>query len=206
MGREALSATPSDADVPATFPGPGAARGPGRGPALVVLGIVATITVGGGVATLLTGSGHARHQRAAARAAGLSAEPARAALAPILHSGQPPRGVLGRLVVPRGWRRTGSSCPGDGVGLYDCQVELRLAANPPTVLAFFEHELARLGWSRLSVSPTDHGLGTELLDQVASSDGFYWDVGVFVDPDASSTAPAGGSTVEVRVVERDVGS
>lgn len=178
----------------------------GRGPALVVGAIAAVLTLGGFLAAVLGSSSGAKHPRATAQASGLVAEPAAAALAPIARATQPPKGVVARLVVPQHWRAVSHSCNSGGVDLYDCAVYLHVPAAPPAVVSFYKAELHQLGWTKLAITPTDHGLGTEVLEQVANSDGYYWDVGVFVDPVTSSTAPAGGSTVEVRVVERGDGS
>jgi hypothetical protein len=176
----------------------------GRGPALLVLGIGAFLTVIGGIAAVLTSSSPAKAP-ALARASGLVPESANAALAPIRTGGQPPPAVMSHFVVPAGWQRTGHSCHNAGLTMYDCKVTLHLAAAPPSVLAFYTSELKRLGWAKLSTSSTDRGLGTELIEQIASADGYYWEVGLFVDPVTSSTAPAGGTALEVRVLERGDG-
>lgn len=176
----------------------------GKGPALVVAAIAGVITVGGFLAAVFAGSGGSSSPTRTSTTSGIRSEPARAALAPILRPSLPPAGVLRHLVVPHGATRTSHSCA--SIGLYDCAVSLTVPAAPPRVLAFYESELKHLGWAKLSLTATHHGLGTELLEQIPSADSYYWEVGVFVDPATSSTAPAGGSTLEVRLLERDDGS
>lgn len=182
-------------------------RQPAKGPALAVIGIVAVITLGG-VLLALAGSHPSRPKLGASTGSPLAAIPAARVFDVVVSGGEPPSDVLGNLVVPSGAERTGHRCASGGVSLYDCQVELSLPQAPPSVLSFFKTELKRHGWTQISVDATDAGRGTELLDQIPSGDGYYWEVGVFVDPVSSSSAGApngAGSAVEVRVIERDDG-
>lgn len=182
---------------------------PKRGPALVVIGIVALISLGG-AAMALSGTHASPKTRPALTRGGhgaLRAEAAGVLLGPIERGGEPPADVIDRLVVPKGSRRTSLQCATSVIDLYDCAVHLSSPGAPPAVLSFFEHELPRLGWAKLSITPTDRGLGTEVLDQVASNDGYYWEVGVFVDPLSSPTPGVTGpaSAVVLRVAERGDG-
>ncbi|MDA8296208.1 MAG: hypothetical protein M0004_06415 [Actinomycetota bacterium] len=212
-------APPRDEDHAASTPGgrfedgapslPPRQAMPKRGPALVVVGIVALISLGG-AAMALAGTHSSPKKRPALPVGGrgsLRAERATAILAPIERGGEPPRDVLDRLVVPKGSVRTSVQCAKSVIDLYDCAVHLTAPGAPPAVLSFFEHELPRLGWAKLSIGPTDHGLGTEVLDQVASNDGYYWEVGAFVDPLSSPTPGVTGaaSAVVLRVAERGDG-
>ncbi len=200
VGADSASAAPSL--------GPRQAM-PKRGPALVVIGIVALVSLGG-AALALAGTHASPKKRPALPVSGpgsLPAERAMRILAPIERGGEPPIDVLDRLVVPKGSIRTSIQCAKSVIDLYDCAIHLTAPGAPPAVLSFFEHELPHLGWAKLSISPTDHGLGTEVLDQVASNDGYYWEVGAFVDPLSSPTPGVTGaaSAVVLRVAERGDG-
>lgn len=184
---------------------------PGRGPALVILGIVALVCVFGLVFALLsTPSSSNLKPGERVKGSSLRAYAARSVLSPVVDDGEPPQDVLGNLVVPKGAHRLSSNC--DNIDLYDCKVRFSLPESPPSVLAFYESALAHLGWKRLSVDPTDNGRGTEVLEQIGSNDGFYWEVGVFVDPSGGSVSASsgggssgGGSTVAMEVIEEDDG-
>ena len=198
-------------DGPATPPvgGPRAVK---RGPALVVVGIVAVIGVGGFALAAIGGRPGSSAPPATARrlpGVALSAVPASGVLRSIARSGEPPRDIAGALVVPVGTRQTGHSCP-PSVELYDCTVHLAVAARPSEVVAFYRAELRHEGWTVLAVDATT-GSGTEIYAQRGSNDGFYWEVGVRVDSATPSITPAlsgGGqtaptSTVSLRVLERN---
>ena len=141
----------------------------------------------------------------------LAAVPVKGLLGPIIHGGEPPRDIADALVVPAGTRRTGSGC-GSGVDLYDCTLHLATPARPSEVVAFYRAELRHEGWQILAVDATaGTANGTEVYAQKGSADGFYWEVGVRIDPATPSITPAlsGGSqsaptsTVSLDVLERN---
>lgn len=206
--------TPSDVPPTADQPSPTPGRSIKRGPALAFVGIVVAVA-GGGFALAAVGGhpGSAAAPRTASHLRGvrLAAVPATTVLGPVLRGGEPPRDIAGALVVPAGTRRTGSSC-GAGVDLYDCSVRLAVPARPSTVVAFYRAELRHAGWQIQAVDATvGSANGTQMFAQKGSSDGFYWEVGVRIEPSTPSIAPAlsGGSqsaptsTVSLRVLERN---
>lgn len=185
-----------------------------RGPALVVVGIVAVVA-GGGFALAAAGGGPGSQSlpRTASHLRGvrLAAVPAQAVLRPVVRGGEPPNDIAGAIVVPAGTRRTGTAC-GTPVSLYDCSVTLATPARPSQVIAFYRAELRHAGWRILAVDATvGAGNGTAIYAQKGSSDGFYWDVEVRIDSATPSITPAlsGGSqsaptsAVSLRVFERN---
>ncbi len=216
MMKPETSLAAAELDADDTFSPQGPAPLPSKRPALVVLGIVALVSVGGFILALAgthRGGSSSKAPVGHLKGVALTAQPARALLAPVVSPGQPPRDILDHLVVPSGARRNGAHCQSGGVSLYDCQVRLSLSAPPSQVVGFFSAALRHEGWSKLAKDATVQGNGTELLAQRASSDGFYWEVGVVVDPVNPSITPAlaGGSevaptsSVELRVFEVDGG-
>lgn len=182
-----------------------------RGPALVSLGLAGLVGIGGfawAAATSHPGSSAPPSTTKHLAGVHLGAVPATQALKAITRGGEPPTDIAGALVVPASARRTGSHC-GAAINLYDCTVDLTVRAKPSQVVAFYRAELRHAGWRILAVDATT-GKGTVVYAQHASNDGYYWEVGVAVDPATPSITPALSgngesaptSTVSLRVLEK----
>lgn len=174
------------------------AQRPRRGPALIVLALAVVIGGGGFVAGAITsGPGQTTPPASLNHLAGvkLPAVGAKALLRPVISAGQPPPDVLNALVVPERTTRKSSSCPSGGTYLYDCEVTLAVPSTPQSVVAFYDAELAHQHWSKMSVVATADGRGTEILAKRPSADGYYWELGVTIEPVNPSITPAlgGGS-------------
>ena len=82
--------------------------------------------------------------------------------------------------------RPGANTPNLGAGDFDCYEPMTTAhANSSSLLAFFGAQLGARGWGLFS-----HGAANgdpQSLFQKASSDGFYWVVGVTVTASTSSS-------------------
>jgi len=177
---------------------PSFAQRPRRGPALIVLGLAVVIGGGGFVAGAITsGPGQTTPPANLSRLKGvkLAAVGAKALLRPVISAGEPPPDVLNALVVPEHTTRKSSSCPAGGTYLYDCEVTLAVPSKPQNVVAFYDAELVHQHWAKMSVVATADGRGTEILAKRPSSDGYYWELGVTVEPVNPSITPAlgGGS-------------
>lgn len=184
---------------------------PRLGPALVVVALAIVIS-GAGAIFAIVGSNSpaapAAHPGSKVGSTGLAVASAARDFDTVTSGGEPPKDVLSALVVPAGSRLTDAVRVGGGLELYDAHVTIRVDASPARVLSFYRDELRSLGWTHRSSSTGISGGGTELLGQHASSDGFYWEVGVEVTRAHTSLSPALGgasveeaSTVDVRLFE-----
>lgn len=185
MEQAGGTAVPTAPERPGGAPAPALERRPGPSlrPALVVVAIAAGLVILFGIGAALTGSsapkptpvGHVPR-------APLAAEPAAAALKPIERLGTPPSDVLSALVVPRGASAV-SSAPWSGSTQYNASMHFRLAASQAAVVSFYQSELKARGWGDFSTGAARGQQGaTEVLAQRASTDGWYWEVGVVVAP------------------------
>lgn len=171
------------------------ARGPSLRPALVVLGVAFVLVLAFGVGSALTGSSSPSPGRpTTVHGIPLATSPGAGALRPIEVPGTPPADVLGSIVVPAG-SSTVSSTPWDGLTQYSGTMRFSLRSSQAAVVAFFRKELLARGWSLLSVGAAhDQPGSTEVLAQRASTDGWYWDIGVVVSP--STFGSGAGAAVE----------
>lgn len=173
---------------------------PSAKPALVVVGIAAGLVLLFGIGSALSGSGGpaAPAKRAPAHVKGttLGSEGATAVLRPIERPGTPPSDVLRSIVVPVG-SATVSSKPWDGTTQFSGEMTFRLSASQAAVVSFYRAELRARGWSISSVGAAEgHAGSTEVLAQRASSDGWYWEIGIVVSPTSfSSTSSTAGADV-----------
>jgi hypothetical protein len=172
---------------------------PRLGPALVVVGLAVLLT---GAAAALgfigLGSGPAKtNSGSLVSGTGLHAVAASKVFRAVTSDGEPPSDILAALVVPASASETKTEILGGGVDLYDASVYLSVPAAKDDVVSFFKTELRLLGWGERSSSAAS-GSGTQLLGRHASSDGFYWEVGVTVAPANTSVSPAlGGGPVTI---------
>jgi len=177
-----------------------------NGPALVVIGIVTVIIIGGTLLALLsngTPSPSATNTNApgsssktAGRVAtvdGVSMQPAQSFLA-ALHGGDAiPADVASTLYVPSHSTRTGTVNRDNGNGPFDRQVNFNTMLAPSLLLNAYRASLAANGWKPVgtsSVTTSGNRRGTELLAQHPGSDGYYWEVGFTVISSSPSSSPA----------------
>jgi hypothetical protein len=181
------------------------------GPALIVIGIVAVITIGGGVlATLGSGPKPAPASLAAPPGLSLGAASASSFLGPITSMGQPPVDIASSLVVPAGSRLGAHGLDAADLGLYDGHVGFTVPASATTVVTFYRYELAHNGWRISLVAASADGHGTNLYAEKDSSDGYQWEIEVGVTEDNGSissalggASPSSASSVALRLIERD---
>lgn len=176
------------AQAPARVP-----RGPSLRPALVVVAVAVAIVAIFGLGSLFHGGAPpARQAPVVVPASPLPSIPAGHALRPIEISGAPPRDVLASVVLPRGasvvsaspWNRTTQFSASMGFGIHQSQER---------VIDFYRLQLRARGWSIQDVGPARGAHGAiEVLAQRASSDGWFWEMGVVVSP--TSFTPKGAET------------
>lgn len=181
------------------------------GPALVVVGLVLLVTIGG-FAVAIAGSGHKGSGGAPLGKLPGVAISARAA-APVIRDisvdGDPPSDVSAALVVPARATIIKAVRPAPAVNLYSGTAELGAPYPTGSLATFFERELRHDHWSIVGTDATPDGRGTRIFARIASADGYYWEVGVTIEPATQSITPAlaGGatptSTVSLTVFEVD---
>jgi hypothetical protein len=100
-----------------------------------------------------------------------------------------PRDLYSAFVFPLGTTlRPGSNTPNLGAGDFDCYEHLATsAATSGQILGFYRAHLEALGWSLFSTADAPNG-HPEYLFQKASSDGFYWVLGISVTATPGSGA------------------
>lgn len=184
-----------------------------RGPAAIFLGLVAIIGVGGFAGAALTSSPSRSTAATLGAPKGSSIDAVRASgdLKKIMLGGEPPTDIVGALVVPAGSSLLNSATGNQDLDLYDASITLGVPDRPGDVVTFYKLELKDAGWKVDRVDATANGKGSELFATKGSSDGFYWEVGVVIDPANPSITPAlagndataSSSTVELRIFEID---
>lgn len=170
---------------------------PSARPALIVVGIAAGLLVLFGIGAALTGSPKpatpSKSATAPVKGATLKAESAAPILRPIERPGTPPSDVLGAVVVPAGSAAV-SSKPWDGTTQFSGKMTFRLRSSQAAVVEFYKAELRSRGWSISSVGAAEGTKNaTEVLAQRASTDGWYWEIGVVVLPTRFTTASGSGA-------------
>ena len=171
---------------------------PSARPALVVVGIAAVLVLLFGIGAALTGSSSPSTPPAPATApvpgATLRAEGATSALRPIERPGTPPADVLRAIVLPAGSTAV-SSKPWNGATQYSAKMAFHLDTSQAAVVSFYRAELKARGWSISSVgAAAGKKHATEVLAQRASTDGWYWEIGVVVSPTTFTSASTGDRT------------
>lgn len=170
---------------------------PSARPAFVVVAIAAVLLLLFGIGAALTGSSRAAQPTeptAPVHGVTLPAVAAAPVLHPIERPGTPPADVLRSIVVPAG-SSTVSSTPWDGETQFSAKMGFRVASSQAAVLGFYRAELRARGWSISSVGAADGTKGsTEVLAQRASTDGWYWEIGVVVSPTTFARTSATDST------------
>jgi hypothetical protein len=169
-------------------------------PALIVVGLAALILGLFAVFALVT-SNHSSNVTTsppphAVAGSGLLAVPADHALTPIVSAGEPPADIVNAVSIPAGTVRTSNQNNSASGGQYDAQIGLRSSATQGSLLTFFAADMRRQGWQVFDQGAAANDPGaTEVLGKQAGSDGWYWEMGVVVQPTTfGSGAPAGGRT------------
>lgn len=164
---------------------------PRLGPALIVVAIALLLLAGGALGTLLTGSSKPVAGPSLGRLPGvrLAAVAAAPALSHIASGGNPPSDITGAVVLPAGAVYTGRQA-NNGVQQYSASIDADVDATASQVLDFYRAELRHLGWSQVELVAAATGGGQEVLARHASSDGWYWGIGVTVRSSSPLISPA----------------
>ena len=167
---------------------------------MIVLGLAVLILVVFVAIGILSSQspGPVRHGTAASSVAGttLRAEPAAAALAPIVSPGQPPTNILNAVSIPVGSVRISHQNNAADSGQYDSQVVLRSGDSQGALLAFYAADMRLQGWRAFDRGPAANDPGAlEILGKLAGTDGYYWEMGATISPTTFSRGgPARGQT------------
>ena len=184
-----------------------------NGPALIVVGIVAVVALGGALLALLPGTSPPPPRAVGSHASygGIGAASANGVLAHVQTDGVIPSGVVSSLVIPLGAHYLGSKDFDNGNGPFDREVDLMAPYAQRPLVTFFKDALKADGWQIDGTEPTGGptGNGTETLAQRPGSNGYYWEVGVTVTGGTDTVSPAlgggsatsGTSEIKVRLLE-----
>jgi hypothetical protein len=95
-----------------------------------------------------------------------------------------------------GAARTSSLNNAGQSGQYDSQITLRSDASQGALLAFYVSDMKSQGWQVFDRGPAANDPNAlEVLGKLAGTDGYYWEMGVTVQPTAfGHGAPAAGDT------------
>ncbi len=208
-----MTTTGPDATATAAPPGAPPLRPPVRGgvsmrPAMIVLGLAVLIIVLFVGLALATSSHPTAVKTNAAPIAvsgsSLDATPAAKALAPIISAGQPPANVVNAVDLPVGSVRTGTQDNAGDSGQFDSQISLRSDASQGALLAFYAADMKNQGWSVFDRGPAANDANAlEVLGKLAGTDGYYWELGVTIQPTSFGVGkPAtGATTFTVRLLQ-----
>jgi hypothetical protein len=182
-------------------------RPPGRpsiGPALIVVGVAVFVVLGGIVLSFATGGWGGPGSAAGptgltgpgvvhVKGSPLGGVSAEHALSIVAAEGEPPADVADTLVVPAGASVTGHEDNDGGfAGPFDRSVFLAVDATPAQVVAFYKAEMPHRGWGPLPGGDTTAGGSRELFYEIASTDGYYWQVVVTITSVEPTLTPALG--------------
>lgn len=111
------------------------------------------------------------------------------AFRPLYTVGFPPSTVLNTLVIPKGSIVLNRKNFDHNLGRYDRAVYFFVNQPFHKTVNFFVHELPKLGWSTMSISPpvdnspnnSPNNSREQLLLKRGAADGWYWEVGITVD-------------------------
>lgn len=113
----------------------------------------------------------------------LQAEPAAAALAPIVSTGEPPTNILNAVSLPVGSVRVSHHNNAAEFGQYDSQVVFRSDDSQAALLSFFDADMRLQGWHVFDRGPAaNHPGSLEVLGKLAGTDGYYWEMGAVISP------------------------
>lgn len=194
-GPSATTATMSAAESIVSLPTRPAPR---RGPALIFLGVVALISIGGlALAGLTTGPKSTSSELGALSGTPILATSAEVALSRIAVSGNPPADVRSALVLPERASILVVTKHPENIELYSGKLTIAAPYTARALVNFYRLELAHRGWRVNRTDATANGRGTAIFATFPSSDGFYWEVETLVEPGSSTfSAALGGGSVE----------
>jgi hypothetical protein len=113
----------------------------------------------------------------------LRAEGAESLFQPIEQAGTPPSDVLQSLYLPLHSHYESRTAPTSNTDQYDATITFSCPCSEQTLITFFHYVLKKAPWSFLSQGPaTNKHTSTQLLSQISSSDGWYWEVGAIISP------------------------
>jgi len=157
--------------------------GPSLRPALLVVGLAVFLVLVFGIGAALTTNSPSK-PAAPRRVAGtgLVGEPAAGPLRPIEILGTPPSDVLDALRLPEGSRAV-TATKWNGSTQYSAKMTFQVGASQGALLRFYRTSLRARHWSIVDVGPARGSPGAaEVLAQRASTDGWFWEVGVVALP------------------------
>jgi hypothetical protein len=172
---------------------------PRRGPALIVLAVVAFITVGG-IALAAISSPPKPSGKALGTLHGSSIPAVSAAkvVARVAVSGNPPTDVATSIVLPDTSSVTSIVRTPANLELFSGSINLNVEYASSDVTQFYRLELAHRGWKVLRTDASADGKGTTTFATFPSADGFYWELEVAVSSTSSAISPElGGGTATV---------
>ena len=156
-------------------------------PAMVVLGLAACILVVFVTIGVLSSQSPTtvKHGGRPSSVPGiaLQAQPAGAALSPIVRTGQPPANVLNAVFVPVGAVPVSHRDLAAQASQFDSQVVFRSDDSQAALLAFYAADMRLQGWQVFDRGPAaDHPGSLEVLGKLAGTDGYYWELGAVIAP------------------------
>jgi hypothetical protein len=180
--------------------------GPSTKPALVVFGIALVLFLAIGLDLWLSGNQSTPETPVASPSvsgAGLPATPAASALKPIIQDDQPPPDVISALVIPTGTHVVPGSELNQAVDDYDSSISFTISVSEQDVITFYDAELKADGWKILSKGAATHSNGIQLIATHPSGDGYYWELGILVDPTqfSGSSSATESTTFTMRIYE-----
>jgi len=184
---------------------------PRKGPALIFLGVVAFVSLGGFLLAALSSTPKTSPaplgQVAGSKVAAASAS---SFISKIAVAGEPPANVIEALVVPAGSTLSSFHRQAENLELFAGNVTLLAPDQPSDLVSFYRLELAHEKWKVTRTDATLDGKGSELFATIGGSDGFYWELEVTVESSNPSVSPALGggdatvaSSVSLQLVELD---
>jgi len=198
-----------------SLPEPGVSRlspqFPRKGPALIFLGLVAVVALGGFLLAALS-SGPKVPPAALGQVSGstISAASASNFISKIAVAGEPPANVTEAVVVPANATLTSSHRAAENLELFAGNLTLSAPDQASDLVTFYRLELSHEKWKLTRTDATADGKGSELFATIGGSDGFYWELEVIVESSNPSVSPALGggdatvaSTVSLQLVELD---
>ena len=123
-------------------------------------------------------------------------DPGRQGAGPDHQPGQPPDNIVNAVDIPVGAVRLSHQNNAAESGQYDSQVSLRSDASQGALLAFYASDMKSQGWQVFDRGPAANDPNAlEVLGKLAGTDGYYWEMGVTVQPTSfGNGAPAAGAT------------
>jgi hypothetical protein len=184
---------------------------PRKGPALIFLGLVAVVALGGFLLAALSSSPKTPPAPLGQVAGSkVGAASARSLIAKIAVAGEPPANVTDAIVIPAGSTLSSFHREAENLELFAGSLTLSAPDQPSDLVNFYRLELSHEKWKLTRTDATLDGKGSELFATIGGSDGFYWELEVTVESSNPSVSPALGggdatvaSSVSLQLVELD---